>query len=741
MAGIIPFLQTSYAAMNFLDKYKTISFGDNGYPADNFLRRVIFFVWKDTQIYQDNTRTYWESYCSNQLWRSLTNEQRDEIEHSKIKALGKKLVHGLIEAKTLVPAETTGRYRFKGDKLPPDTVEARSANFSASLLKIAKKTLTSTEARHEMLKFLTNARNLYGFHFVNTSEGKAVVFPASFTLDRQGFRISGATGFISTKRGLEVWDICGDEAFKISFVDSRPKFEISLENSKINLTRTNEFQETMLLPHRPEFSLLLNKVSQEMMTSVRCLSGKRELLSEIFGEDIEPSKWLGFVQSFYRVRPFYTLMRSAIFSILDPEVRKAAGRARKATYAHYNWFFKGSDDIKNRKIQASDTFPLFTGEMTSEPLNKAVISGAPLLPIIAEKFGLTVPQARQMRGVHWQRLGQVIYCYEDLFKKDKRIFLGIPPEKMPKNKADWTQVKKIVDLHSGSTVSCLSDEMLMKLNRNAAHDWAKMSDQEQLDIDIMMSDIARSLAPLTNGTYSPRHKVSSRDMAVFFGIILGGNFGFKRLKSLSADWHRLAPIRTGAIRLMLRKKHNIPLATWEPLTENFTCEHGTLTWLTNEAELISEGLRKRHCVGSYIDRCAEGVTHIATVLSKSGYGSTVEVRLRGGKEGTPFAIQHRAYLNFDPDLECQLVTKSYFKKYAKKKLLAVGGTNSVEPPDITVPLDEEMRSALKEAYMDCVPERVFDMSFQEWEEAYQLYTRDKPENLIPHAQINAYEVF
>ncbi len=718
--------------MNITEKYQTLAFGDNGYPEDAFLRRVVYLVWHQTSQnkhdQQGGTRKTWENTFASMIVRHLPTRDAGHAVYSWRMAVGKRLVDGLEKAGTFVADGSEDNLRFAGNRLAPDTVEAKTANYAGALKKLAEKTVNSPEAQVKLLNFLTDARGLYGFHFTETSEGRAVMFPSRFIFDEAGFRLDAATAFVSTERGLEVWDIPGSDRFKLRFEAGRPKYIVSLEGLTCSDAKTYDYLGVPLLPHagKSSFSKTVNQVSRDMIASVKCLAGKRELLSIIVGEDIEPGKWLGFVQSFYKARSFFTSIRGVVFSILDADARKCAGRAQKATYEDYNWFFSGSPEFRERKIQASNAFPLFTGEFRAEPFNSAISHGEPLLPLIADKFGLSIPQVRQTRGLHWQRLGKAIHQYKEIFKEDNRLFMGVPPEKMPRTKKDWSKMGQLAKLYRGSTVSALSDNMIIRLNRSLLDDFDKIPEAQGLDMDSVTGDIARTLAPFVTGEYNPYQVATPQDRAAFFGAILGGNFGVKRLRSLSEDWHRLAPLRTGAIRLMLRKVHNIPLAVWEPLTENFECEHGTLTWLTNEAELISEGLRMRHCVGSYIDRCVLGETNIATILSVEGDLSTVEVRLGrdDAERGKQYVVQHRAYKNGNPADLCEQVLASYLKKYRKKKLTAKGGTPSERPPDISIPMDDTMRDSLIEAYKDCVPAKVFAMTSSDWEQAYRTYTRD-----------------
>ena len=733
--------------MNISEKYQTINISENGYPEDAFLRRVVYLAWSHiSQINhasQASNRRDWENTLAAMIDRHLPNEPDEAINYRARMEIAGRLVERLIAAGTLVADGSEGKFRFASDRLTPDTAEARTANFSGTLKKLAERTVKSTQAQEKLLNFLIDARNLYGFHLTDTSEGRAVMFPSRFVFDEHGFQLDGATALIITRRGLEVWDISGRDRFQIYFADGRPKFTVCLEGLAGNEAKTYDFSGAALLPHagKSDFCRTINAVSKEMLDSVKCLAGKRDLVSAIIGEEIETAKWLGFVQSFYKVRSFFASIRGVVFSILETDVRKCAGRARKATYEDYNWFLNDSDEIKERRIQASDAFPLLTGEFRSEPFNTAISEGRPLLPLIAEKFGFSIPQARQLRGLHWQRLGKSIHQYERLFKSNNRMFMGVPPEKMPKSKKDWGRTAQLTKIYTGRTIPALSDKMIMILNRGLSDNPDNIPDFKSLDIDAVMSDIAKALAPFVTGEYSPYFIPGARDRAAFFGAIMNGNFGVKRVRSLSEDWHRLAPLRAGAIRLMLRKVHNIPLAEWEPLTENFACEHGTLTWLTNEAELISEGLRMRHCVGSYIDRCVLGRANIATVASTDGEHSTVEIRLNeeNPNKGKQYVVQHRTYKNGSPSAKCDAVVAAYLKTYQKERLTAKGGTPSQPPPNVSISLGEEVRNSLVDAYKDCVPAHVFAMSAADWETAYHTYTRDEQTFTLYEDDFDPYE--
>jgi hypothetical protein len=241
-----------------------------------------------------------------------------------------RLVEGLIAAGTLVADGSQGKLRFASGRLAPDTSAARTENFSGTLRKLAERTVKSVQAQENLLNFLVNARNLYGFHLLDTTEGRAVMFPSRFVFDEQGFQLEAATAFISTRRGVEVWDISGRDRFKTHIVDGRPKFTVCLEGLSGNEEKTFDFSGATLLPHagKSDFCKTVNAVSREMIASVRCLAGKRDLVSSVVGEEIETAKWLGFVQSFYRVRSFFPSIRGVVFSILDADVRKCAGRAR-----------------------------------------------------------------------------------------------------------------------------------------------------------------------------------------------------------------------------------------------------------------------------------------------------------------------------------------------------------------------------------------------------------------------------
>jgi hypothetical protein len=231
--------------MKILENYETISFKENGYPANGFLRRVVYFVWREnsvkTHLFQEVDRDSWEFAFANMIIRLLPDEKREEATYQSRARVGKLLVDGLIEAGTLVAIEGRDTFTFAGNRQAPDTVEARSANFSGALKKLSEKTVKTPDAQRKLLKFLVDARNLYGFHLTQTTEGRAVMFPTGFVFDERGFRLNSATAFISTERGLEVWQISGDKSFQVFFEEGRPKFRITLDNAERNVPRPPTF--------------------------------------------------------------------------------------------------------------------------------------------------------------------------------------------------------------------------------------------------------------------------------------------------------------------------------------------------------------------------------------------------------------------------------------------------------------------------------------------------------------------
>lgn len=96
---------------------------------------------------------------------------------------------------------------------------------------------------------------------------------------------------------------------------------------------------------------------------------------------------------------------------------------------------------------------------------------------------------------------------------------------------------------------------------------------------------------------------------------------------------------------------------WPGLLRTPFCVGGiSIVSLVSNNELVQEGFRLQHCVGSYVDRCLTGDTHVVSFRDQQGGSlstAEIELELDGGRQ-TPRVIQHNGFENSTPPLECSL---------------------------------------------------------------------------------------
>lgn len=155
----------------------------------------------------------------------------------------------------------------------------------------------------------------------------------------------------------------------------------------------------------------------------------------------------------------------------------------------------------------------------------------------------------------------------------------------------------------------------------------------------------------------------------FLNSKINDNFSLKNrtlnsIKCLSNEWH------LDVIKSSTPNKNS----SWNPLfaDEDWTEKRDNVSWLcfelTKAKELISEGRKQKHCVGSYIDKCLCGNCHIFSMVSDKGSSITLEVGVYGN--GGKTLIQARKKLNANPNKEEQAIIKKWCieKKISFKNL-------------------------------------------------------------------------
>lgn len=612
------------------------------------------------------------------------------------------------------------RYMFAETRRAPTTPEAKLANYQAMIRATAHKACDGDLPRIRMEEFVTRVRALHSAAKIEVGGVKALLIPQGFELSLAGPRVSNALILLDGPRGLCVYSAQGNA---VSTEWTGTSFTHTVDGSGMvpDEAATRRIASTRLMPRTKESCMVLIKAAETMRKALGYLSGQKEMVSKIVGEDIEPRRWLSLLATIRRGRNLSGAFRSILFGSLDVGARRAALRDPKATYELYNWFRSGDDEQRQRRAQASAAFPFMTRELPR--LTEVIDSGGELVPALAQLSGLSVPQLRRLSGMHWQKLGSAFRDIGKVIGSEKSFFDAVPPERMPVTRAEWSSAFDIGS--KWHELANVAPAVRKSFGHAMSKDWDGYSKLMKSDLLHALRNTAQLLAPLMTGEINSRAMHCNEMFAVLFGVVGGENFGLKRLVRFTKEWHAGEPRRSSAYRALRRQAFGDELIDWKPLTkDNFSCGHGTLTWLINEDELVDEGMRMMHCVGSYSQRCISGHSHIASVQGADGSRSTAEFATSGQRLEL---IQNQSYRNRTPGEGAQAVVAEFMaanrrKKFSvRKKRRTRREALPMPRPFVTMTASDEMKDTIRRIFADVLPANVLSWSPVDWKLAKDRY--------------------
>lgn len=108
------------------------------------------------------------------------------------------------------------------------------------------------------------------------------------------------------------------------------------------------------------------------------------------------------------------------------------------------------------------------------------------------------------------------------------------------------------------------------------------------------------------------------------------NSSWTSLLRRSEDWHRRIAIR--------RLEQKSEILKWDSLLPETVIDGVVCTPLTDTRALAQEGHEMSHCVGTYSDRCSQGICRIFALKEPDGARSTLSIRL--GRKNSVKLEQH-----------------------------------------------------------------------------------------------------
>lgn len=640
----------------------------------------------------------------------------------------KKFIAPFSAEEVLKSVVDSGRFKFNGEhfdfsprKRRDNSEEAKLENYEAAIRNIADRAC-DTDGGKTLAGYLFRTwRNLYSPIAVDTSRGRGMLIPTRNGVDsRTGAFVAEALLVIAESHGVECY-LAPEGSLVTRWKGYDPVVDVDVERlipDGIGLA------ETRVSPAAPwELSLQRFNTAIGRAFSVSKLTPYREAASAYVEEEISPAKWRGFAMSLCRKRSLGRAVRQVLVSVLEPDVRRAALRDPFAKFSLYNWFAAGEPDKRLRRIQASEAFPVATFLLPE--LEEVIDAGKPLVAALMERTGMSKSSVKALGGLHWQKIGA----------RNCRAVLsmgGVPKERIPSSKGAWACAAGIVGAEAGGRpwLDHLPVDMRHRFMKAASSDWQAYETLFSGD-DFLhaMTDTAGSLMPLPTGRITTRKVFDPAMFALLVELVGGEAFGVKRLRKFGETWHAGVQRRVSIERTILKKAFGELLSTWTPLTENFENEFGTMRWLVTEDELAAEGQEMRHCVGSYVSRCVEGTSHIATFHGRDGTRSTAEFVLRNGAMSL---VQHRTHRNKVPAGDVVRVFDAFQAANAKRKFKIVRGTSGGEDvaEGLIAEASEETLESIRRTFADLVPEHCLSWSGERWRKEMARFAQEGAE-LVP----------
>lgn len=348
---------------------------------------------------------------------------------------------------------------------------------------------------------------------------------------------------------------------------------------------------------------------------------------------------------------------------LDPEALACAGSAllkNDEDIRHYDYFIHANPDVQRNRRQAARVYP-WAAEIVSMPsddyrvqrLRQNIDSGNPLIPLLAEHYGVTRRVLRYMVGKDYALIGAT---WRGNLTTLLKLLDLLKPERYPRNAEDWqgfnrwvNPLYRFTDRGSGVSSATLAVWLEELLREGYAAIPARFAAQGITPGDIeAVPDLQRALLHWALAAAPELSEATVFDAMAHYGIL--------RLAALSQRWHaalarwmeRDAPAATD------EKSESVP--AWPTfIDQSWPCNELNVVPLTNILRLKDEGQRMQHCVGTYASQCLFLGAHIFSIRDTDGISlSTAELRPRN-ENGIwrVDEVQHRAHANDEPSAACR----------------------------------------------------------------------------------------
>lgn len=648
---------------------------------------------------------------------------------------------GLVGAGTIVKSHGAYQFALRG-YANGDSPEAKASNYAATARVLGERLGKTPEASTRLSQLFVQIRNIYGIHRQATDRGQVVIFPQEIELSGTGARCVRATVALVGRHGIEILE-AGPESIGIATPGAIGAINLETCQQPADPRLFQALMETFVSPFTSASTFFTSSIAKLMKRSVAAFLGGKEGLEAYLGHPLTTSDYRSFVATIKQVKHLGESVRRVLFAALDRDVRAACIRNPYTPYATYQWYCGKNDEQRKRRLQASAAFPIFSHRLPK--VEATIDEGRPLTPALCDLTGFTPIVLRRLVGMTWQRMGGHHYMAIADADPDRPLPLllrQVPGDRVPTCRQEWLDIAVVASFFAKTSGFPAQSNTVAA----AGQDWSAFAQLVHKGLADGINDMAQHLRMACTGLIPgssyllPYHgaDIGWGDNAYARAVLsqLGRQGGSKQLVEFNHRWHVTQPWRTAAQRMIRREVLGSHLLTWRPLTrKTFSSSNGTVTWLTDEDQLATEGLELRHCVGSYSYNCLSGLTHIGSITDRDGNRSTIEIFINDS--GEPEDVQHRAIWNSEPtdaakDLAHEFITSVLRgkTKIVKPKKVKRNAASSEPAPRPSVEIPIELRRQLIEHYGTCLG-NTRNLTLEQWKDT--VATFQAAEAILPLA--------
>lgn len=418
---------------------------------------------------------------------------------------------------------------------------------------------------------------------------------------------------------------------------------VSLSNGGLCSLPRSDFDFSSLFLSVSETVEMRHEFLNELVTEISGMKG--------FAAEINERRELRSTGAALIVDAFFDKLTSAqqVFQALIPKETKQLAESFDAYNFEVLSFLLGSPDgepfadWQAKKGDAEDSF-FYTGALFNLATNKAfrdnVIKRAPILPVIREITGLTKAQVDALIRFPTP-------------KNSEQIITSYPP-------FDPSMIRQ-VGLTSYVN-ACKMYEVLMmgsgeKSNTKVASEVIKFyAQKDPLNFDSLRiedyKDFIHELdKSLIEGICVEIHGRSNEVTSRFLKGILYPKKPKDLIEASKNHHYNLIHVFNDYAR------SNQKFTSWKPLTEHYLTDDKVLVKeLTSTIDIIRQGEKQHHCVGSYVQWVLDGRILILSVETKDETLSTVELNRE-----TLMIRQHRGAYNSEPSYEQKAIVNEFIR--------------------------------------------------------------------------------